>query len=368
MEKKIAFVISHLGKGGHQKMMGYVADNCVDVFDEVHMISIYNSEIKTTMREEIKVQYAGQGLEKQQKKLKGLSKIRRLLEEVTALRQTFKKINPNIVCAFGIKDIIISLLASIGLKLQVIGSERRSPASNSFKVRLLSKLFYGWCNGMVFQLESAKSFFGKKIRGKAIVIPNPFKGTKSYSPCPLSQRRKVITAAAARFEPQKGIDVLLEAFKIVNERHSKYKLEIYGSGGLLNEYKKQIAASNLENNVRFPGLVESVTDVVWDSTLFVLPSRVEGIPNVLMEVLGAGVPTVSTDCPPGGPRLLTNNGERGLLVDVENVEEMAEAICKIIEDDDLSKKLSKKGLEVTEEFSTEKIANLWKEYLCSFFK
>ena len=56
----------------------------------------------------------------------------------------------------------------------------------------------------------------------------------------------------------------------------------------LKEYKKQVDENNLENYVQFPGLVDKVVDVVWDSSVFVLPSRVEGIPNVLMEVLGAG--------------------------------------------------------------------------------
>lgn len=366
MKNKIAFVISHLGKGGHQNMMAYVADNCVGKFDEVHMISIYKVEIKTKLSDDIKVYYAGNGLVKKDKIEKGLSKIIGNFDAIIALRQTLKKKRPNIICAFGIKDIFFSLIASMGLKIKVVGSERRSPASNSFKVRLLSKIFYRWCDGMVFQLEDAKNYFGRKIRDKSTIIPNSYRESKRYQICPLNQRRKVITAASARFEPQKGIDILISAFKIVHEFHPDYKLEIYGEGKLLKEYKKKVDENNLENYVRFPGLVDKVADAVWDSSLFVLPSRVEGIPNVLMEVLGAGVPTVSTDCPPGGPRLLTMNGERGLLVKVDDIKEMAKAICRIIENYGLSEYLSEKGLDVVEEFDSDKIAKLWIDFLKSF--
>ena len=364
MKNKIAFVISHLGKGGHQNMMAYVADNCVGIFDEVHMISIYKVEIKTKLCDAIKVHYAGNGLVKKDKIDKGLSKIKENFDAIIALRQTLKKTKPNIVCAFGIKDIFFTIIASIGLKIKVVGSERRAPASNSFKVKLLSKLFYRWCDGMVFQLEGAKNYFSRKIRNKSVVIPNSYRESKRRQICPINQRRKVITSAAARFEPQKGIEILISAFKKVHEIHPDYKLEIYGEGKLLKEYKKQVDENNLENYVQFPGLVDKVVDVVWDSSVFVLPSRVEGIPNVLMEVLGAGVPTVSTDCPPGGPRLLTNNGKRGLLVGVDEVSQMAEAICQIIENEELSKELSRKAVEVVEEFSADKIAKLW----IGFFK
>ena len=63
--------------------------------------------------------------------------------------------------------------------------------------------------------------------------------------------------------------------------------------------------------------------------------------------------------PSRGPRLLTNNGERGLLVGVDEVSQMAEAICQIIENEELSKELSRKAVEVVEEFSADKIAKLW---------
>ena len=63
--------------------------------------------------------------------------------------------------------------------------------------------------------------------------------------------------------------------------------------------------------------------------LFVLPSRSEGIPNILIEAMMARIPTVSSDCSPGGARLLTSNGEVGLLAENNNIMSLAEksGIC-----------------------------------------
>ena len=84
-------------------MMAYVADNCVGIFDEVHMISIYKVEIKTKLCDAIKVHYAGNGLVKKDKIDKGLSKIKENFDAIIALRQTLKKRNLTLFVHLGLK-------------------------------------------------------------------------------------------------------------------------------------------------------------------------------------------------------------------------------------------------------------------------
>lgn len=362
MKKKVAFIISHLGHGGHQKMMSFVAESCVKHFEEVHMIEIFNSEVKVPLDESVILHNIYEGTENNNTKIGKIKSARNILSTAKELRKKLKDIDPDIICAFGIKDILLSVISSFFLKIRIVGSERRSPESYNWRVKLLTKVFYRYCDGMVFQLENAKDFFSNSIKKKSMVIPNPYKSNKEHIQYDVNKRNKTITTAAARFEPQKGIDTLIKAFNLVHEKHNDYNLIIFGSGRLIDEYRSLVSSLDLNEYVQFPGLVKNVAETVLDSAVFVLPSRLEGIPNVLMEVLGAGVPVVATDCPPGGPRLLTNNGNRGILVEVDDSRKMATAICRIIEDKKLAEKLSVKGPEVIEEFGESKIANLWVDF------
>lgn len=360
--KKIVFVVNHLGYGGVQKMIAFVAESSIDYFKDVSLIEIHRRDIRLPLDQRIKSDYIYDESNKKKSKQGVLSSIKEVYSTALALRKKIKKMKPDLICAFGVKDVLLTIIATLGLKIKIVGSERSSPQSYSYRVKLLSKFFYYCCDGMVFQLDNAKEYYSSRIQKKSTVIPNPYRSTKAYVPCALNKRKKIIAAATARFESRKGIDTLIQAFKLVHIKHPDYKLVIYGKGGQEEEFISLIKSLNLNDSVELPGLVSNVVDKVWNSMVFVLPSRLEGIPNVLMEVLGAGVPVVSTDCPPGGPNLLTDNGDRGLLVEVDNKRKMAEAICLIIEDRELSLKLSRKGPEVREHFEEKKIAKLWVDF------
>ena len=77
--------------------------------------------------------------------------------------------------------------------------------------------------------------------------------------------------------------------------------------------------------------------------------------------MSVGLPVVATDCTPGGPAFLTSNGERGLLVPVHNVDAMANAILKLIENGKLSITFSKRASEIVEELDINVINKMWME-------
>lgn len=361
MNGEIAFITPSVSYGGAEKILIFVANSCASVFDKVTIISLKKDKPALNIDHRVNVVYLN-NKSRSKYKSKLLNKVVEKIKIVQMLRKSLKEINPNLLVAFGVNYIFISFLASIGLNIKIIGSERRSPQHLSFIWKSISRLIYPRCDGIVFQLEEAKSFYNTKTNYKSIVIPNPYLSPKNYVPYDTDKRHKTITAAAARLEHAKGFDILIKAFKLVKEKHPDFELVIYGCGNPDSEYGELIKSLKIEDSIKFPGLVADVVDAVYRSSVFVLPSRFEGIPNILLEVMGAGVPTVSCDCSPGGPRLLTDNGRRGLLVGVNDYKELSNAICKIIEDKALSTKLSNCGLEVRNEFRKEKISKMWIDF------
>jgi glycosyltransferase involved in cell wall biosynthesis len=105
-----------------------------------------------------------------------------------------------------------------------------------------------------------------------------------------------------------------------------------------------------EKNVIFPGFLNNPFKLMANSTAFVLSSRYEGFPNVLIEAMALGLPVISTDCPTG-PREILGDGEYGLLVENEDSQALAKAMLKVALDMELRKRLSYQSSKRVKDFS-----------------
>ncbi len=139
------------------------------------------------------------------------------------------------------------------------------------------------------------------------------------------QRGRKIVIAAGRFSPEKGFGPLLEAFAKVCEKE-KAGLIILGDGKQRAELENMIGQLNLSDSVSLPGFQNNIFPWLQRADLFVLPSFSESFGNVLVEALACGTPVASSDLP--GPSEILADGEYGLLLQVGNVQEMADCILK----------------------------------------
>lgn len=342
----ILIVINNLGVGGVQKMARYVCQS-LSATHNCEILGLFSrrSIISTDSIFQLcpsKTPY---------------SKI------LLRLHSFIKNKRPDIVIAFGSSAVVMSYLASRGLKVKIIGSERNDPQHLSWLWRTATRFIYPRCDGFAFQLEEVMSYYGMETNNTVQVIHNAYLGKQYDAYVKASERRKDISCSSARIDTQKGLDILLKAFSIVHEEHPDYHLSIYGKLSNWEDLKILITNLNIGKFINFKGQTDCLADSIHASRCFVLPSRFEGIPNALIEAMASGVPTVSCDCPPGGPRMLTKNGDSGLLCKVEDFVGMADCINRLIEDDTLCDTLSMKGQTVQDRFNAELISKKW-ESLC----
>ena len=99
-----------------------------------------------------------------------------------------------------------------------------------------------------------------------------------------------------------------------------------------------------------------------------LSSVYEGMPNALMEAMAMGLPCISSDCPPGGPRTLIEEGKNGLLFPVGDVEALSKAMVRILDDPEAAEKMGRKAAEKTSAYTSENITAMWIEYAESVIK
>lgn len=165
-----------------------------------------------------------------------------------------------------------------------------------------------------------------------------------------------VILAAGKLRAQKGFDTLIAAFAALRKQRAA-RLLILGSGELQAVLEKQAVDANIDKDVEFCGFVENPFSYMSAASLFVLSSRWEGLPGVLIQAMACGCPVVSTDCR-SGPNEILGDGV-GTLVPVDDPTSMAEAMAHALD----APRNSKRLIERAQAFSEERSTSLYLELL-----
>ena len=233
------------------------------------------------------------------------------------------------------------IIASKIYGVKVIIRNNNLLSRNSFLLSNLVKLTYRWADRIIAQQEEMKDELIKLPhvdKGKVVVMHNPLDysviNEKSTVPSPYPCEDQLKYLSVGRFHYVKGQDVLVKAFKLVQAHNHIAHLYIVGKFDWNNSFDKSVKAfvedNNLTNCIHFIGFDENPYRWVKYCDCYVMPSRIEGLPNALIEAMYLERPVVATKCIPVIERIV-ENGCNGYLVPPENPQIMAEAMIKAID-------------------------------------
>lgn len=231
---------------------------------------------------------------------------------------------------------------------------------DNFIKRLFAKV---WMNDLANKLKRLDRFVVLTEKDKdawveldnVCVIPNPL----SFIPQNISKLTEKRVIAVGRYCHEKGYDLLLKAWCIVQNNIADWRLEVYGEGDR-SQYDEMISSLNIDRHrCILHGRSSNIQDEFEKSSLAVCSSKFEGFGLVITEAMSCGLPVVSFDCP-WGPRAIIHDGEDGLLVENGNVEKLADAIIWMIQHPEMRSKMATKAIENVQRFSIEKIAEKWR--------
>lgn len=204
----------------------------------------------------------------------------------------------------------------------------------------LARRFYPWADSIVAVSQDVANDLERtaKIPRELIqVVYNPIVTTdlQEKSEAPLDHPwfkdgQPPVILSVGRLTDQKAFDVLIQAFSVVRKNHPA-RLLILGEGENRSALEALVRQLGLEQDVCLMGFVENPYSYMAHASMFVLPSRWEGLPTVLVEALYLGAPIVATDCP-GGSREILKGGQFGRLVPVDDPLNLAEAISGSMND------------------------------------
>ena len=188
------------------------------------------------------------------------------------------------------------------------------------------------------------------------VIPNAaIHVSKNYSEV---KNKRVI--AVGRLDYQKGFDRLIQAWKLVQHtgRFSDWKLDIFGQGEWREMLQQMIDKQGLQNTVKINPPTNAILNEYVHSSLLVMSSNYEGFGMVLVEAMSCGVPVISFDCK-CGPKDIIQPGINGLLVPNGDIQALADAMMKVMEDEAYRKMLSLNARKVVDTYSEQAVMSQW---------
>lgn len=195
-----------------------------------------------------------------------------------------------------------------------------------------------------------------------VVIPNAamLVGNK-YSD--VTEKRVI---AVGRLDYQKGFDRLIKAWKMVQQsgRFNDWKLDIFGQGEWKDMLNSMINDYGIAGTASINAPTKQIGDEYAKSSMLVMSSNYEGFPMVMIEAMACGLPVVSFDfkC---GPKDIIDDGKNGIIVHDGDIEGLANAMMKLMDNQTLRKTMSENAKKVVDTYSEENVMKQWLDLFAS---
>jgi glycosyltransferase involved in cell wall biosynthesis len=258
------------------------------------------------------------------------------------LRQLIVEQRPRRILALLTKTNILCCAAAWDLPLHVVVSERNDPHRQLLEPlwSRLRSVYYRRADVVTANTQGvidALQVMGSWPRLELLPNPLPAGLARVDQQSPVVRERVVL--AVARLVPQKGLDVLLQAFAALPMTcRGGWRLILVGDGPERQALEQQAQQLDIAASVSFAGFRSDPLTFMQKAAIFALPSRFEGMPNALLEAMAAGLPSVVSDASPG-PLEMVHDGVHGCVVHREDWRAFSEALEKLMLDDGLRERL-----------------------------
>lgn len=358
---RVTCVVSSLRGGGAELVISRLANALVSRGHDLQMITFSgtDSDMQVVSAEVRRAALAREDLSHTL-----LQRLRNTAARIQALGSSVRRFAPDVIVSFTDATNVLTLLTNQILRLPIIVSERIDPRFHPLDAATtaLRPWLYATADALVMQTQSSLRWAEQLPRPPATyVIPNPIYAPVSAGSEETAPLRPYILGVG-RLAKQKGFDSLIRAFSIVHSRNSGLRLVILGEGA------ERIALERLSETLGLSGSVflrghENPAPWLEAAHLFAMTSRYEGFPNALGEAMAAGLPIVSTRCP-SGPEEMLDHGESGLLVPVDDVEGLANALLQLDNNAALRVRLGSRARQAaSERFTPTVIWDAWENLI-----
>ncbi len=273
---------------------------------------------------------------------------------VKAIRKVIK--NESIRYVIGTTHGINSCLGSVRKNSKVIGCEHFNYDSCSKIMRFSKYITYPKLDALVLlTIPDSKRYFYVG-ENKLYVIPN-IVSFQTEDNAKFDAKRII---AVGRLSRQKGFDYLIQVAKKLKNEIPEWQIDILGDGDQREYLLNEIQKNNLNNFVNIKPATNNIMEELLKSSIYVMTSRFEGLPMVLIEAQECGLPIVSFDCKEGPNQIIQDN-KNGYLVEVGDINIFVDKVISITKNEEMWNVFSKNAKENADNYSEGRIIKLWME-------
>lgn len=353
----IAFFINALyNSGGTERVSTVIANELAkDKANHIFMISRVKSELFFPLSPEVTYLYLSEEQESHYLHyLKYVYKISRLIKRYKIEKWI------DVCSAMSLMSIPAKLFTGIDIYTweHFNYTVEWNPVTNKIARYLACK----YAKKVIVLTKSDQKLFKEKYKtDNVICIPNPITATTTGR-VDVAHNRTIISIGRLTF--QKGYDLLLHIWKLTNARKNGWKLIIVGDGEKRMELEQEIDYLNIGDTVELLNPTKNVEFIYQQAAFFIMSSRFEGLPLVLIEAVSMGLPIISFDCETG-PREVVDNGRNGFLVNCFDKQSFAEMIDLLSQDEAKRVAFSQESIRKSFQFDIGQILPEWYSMLRS---
>lgn len=348
---KVYFLINSLySAGGTERMTTQIAESLAERGFETKIICLHGGkEPFFKLSSNVKVECLTNSMNS--------SIYKSYLKYVFCIHKILRKNRPDFIVDVCSAMSLMSIPASLFTKVKVITWEHFNANMNwnyftSPIARTLSSIF---SKKIVVLTNTDKLVFERRFKANNVVcIKNP--NVLGYNEKSSLYSKKILSIG--RLENQKGYDILIDIWAKCKCKDFGWQLNIVGEGSQYLNLTRKVLEKDLGETLIFHKPTLNMKDYYLDASVFVLSSRFEGLPLVLIEAMSMGLPIVSFDCETG-PRDIVENGRTGFLIDVFNTDLFAQKIDELCFNSSLMKEFSDNSILNSHQFEIEPIVDQW---------
>lgn len=341
---KVDFLVDSLVSGGAERVLVLLANYFEEQGQDVTIITFNDNEVwkpnKTIKRVKLH---------------EGKIKNQMIRSTIVLADHYYRKSNrPDVLISFMTRTNLIAILVARLYGIKIIASEHINHILKTDRIERFTRNYaYRFANALTC-LTSFDEKYYKKRNINVFVMPNPctFKAYKEE----VRDRKKIILAVGAldRYH-HKGFDNLIPLIAPILKKHKDWKLKLVGGGNKGIKLLKGLAKSHgIEDQVVFEGFSNEVSLIMRSSDIYIMPSRFEGLPMVLIEAMSQGMACIAFDCISGPSEIITHN-VNGILVENQNFDLMSKELDQLIEEPKKRLEFAKQGVQSLDKFRIEKI-------------